>query len=241
MFKRQIVGSLTFGFLTATTAFLFQNCAAEFTATSAEDTTFSSVSVNYEDPHVPTELLEKVSTSYEPLLADRYYIQSLFADNFGPKAATVDTATMITDSLTNGSACNPYNDHSVAKRASDNAKLRANAMEVCGVATASRITSPVNPKPTVTRQAKMVRACSDLTTNNETFNFFLKKISAAPIPEPSEENVVKAVDFFYRSTSTPDQPVIDSLRMLFSSQTPTVDDWRSVVYTICISPQWQVL
>lgn len=238
MFKRSqfiIFGSLT---LMSSTALLFQNCSANFAAVDKQKQ-LSSLSIDIDELEVPVAV-EKSETSFQPVLADRYYLKSLLESVFGPSASNVDTAKNLTDFQINGSPCNFYEDHSQSKD-SRGAKVRAVAMEACALNSSNRLSSQTNPLPTVTRQAKIVRACSDLTTNATTSSFAFKKISSKSIPEATEANIKTAFELFYRNNSDPDQGVLDSLRMMLTADAPTADEWRTVLYTICISPQWQVL
>lgn len=225
----------------AITVVLFQNCGGMTGFEPKYSVDQSSVELlqdpgDQEDPH---PLVKKVfAPSFEPLLADRYYLQSLFKDVFGPFALTVDSTRSYLNAVDHGSACSLYRDHLTFKSAQ---WVSADPMETCSRINPKFTTAQVNPKPTITRQALLARACSDLTSNNITMNFVLKRISPSVVPARSPENVVKLFHLFYRTRPRPHEGLIDSLLLMLPTSGITLDHWRVAVNTVCTSSYWQVL
>lgn len=225
---------------------LFQNCGkngAQMTGLSSVAASRAIDVVPPEHPPVEGEIASK--TTYEPLLADRYYLQSLFTDVFGPGAQTLieraGGARLFTDVGNNGSPCGAYQHH--AKLNGSGALVSANPMEVCTIRSVNRLTGRVNPNPTVSRAAQIARACSDLTANDSTLRFALSRIGAVQpdLPLPTEENLIAVFHLFYRNSGEPTPAVLQSLALMLTPGATTMDEWRSVIYTVCASSHWQVL
>ncbi|MGE0527141.1 MAG: hypothetical protein AB7G93_09705 [Bdellovibrionales bacterium] len=242
MFRRRILTRILLLLVLAT--LYFQNCARWEPVTS-ETTQFSQ---QIFDPHSDRDhwtadtMREKVVTSSAPILADRIYIMALLENIFGPSAKTLLDANIGLARADFGSPCSIYEQYKY-ERASDRQLVRANASEACAYsASADHLGASQNASAAVTRQATMNRVCVDLVMANATMNFALKRIdSAASVPAPSSENLLRLVRLFYVDKPDPEQGVIDSLRILFTPDAPSVDEWRAAIQMVCASSYWQVL
>ena len=221
----------------------FQNCGQGKLKVSEEMSSLSSVQdiVQSVDEHDTGDAdVAKVQTTYEPILVDRVYLKALLTDIFGPSTSSVDSNKSFSNGTEYGSPCSVYEDYT-ALRTSDGARVSVDSTAICSDTAANYLVAPVNPKGTVTRAALMARTCSDLTTNNTTFTYALRKISSKNIPEANEENIKTLFNLFYRDKGDPSQGVIDSLLLMFPQSNVTTEHWRVVIYTVCISNYWQVL
>lgn len=217
---------------------LFQNCAGEAFVPIERSFSVELLSQALQEGELHVPMPTKQETNAELILVDRYYLKSLFEDVFGPQAGSVDTAKVFSDALTHGSPCSVYEDHRELK--SNGTLSRADSMQACSMSSVNRTQARVNPNGTVSRQALIARACSDLVTNNTTLKYALAKIANVAVPEPTRENIKTAIELFYRNGPDPDEGLIESLQLMFSLPAK-IDDWRGVLYTVCVSPQWQVL
>lgn len=219
---------------------LFQNCGSSFTPKSSTEA--SSKSATLEIPWTPPVHPETKPKEFsqEPILADRYYIRSLFEDVFGSSAAITDSAKVFFDVANQGSPCAIYEDHQI-KDIKLGKLISGDTMQTCSVSSPSRIAAQVTPKATVSRASLLARSCSDLTSNKKTVEYALSKISTDLIPASSEGNIRLAFKLFYRNGLKPEQAVIDSLSLMLPTSNVSIEDWKTVLYTICVSPQWQVL
>lgn len=179
-----------------------------------------------------------VKTTYEPILADRRYLASVFTSVFGPTALSVDSSRNHLNATQNGSPCSVYGVHN---KVNGSGYAVSDAVENCSRTTVNRTGAPVNPKPTVSRQADLAHACSDLTTNNTTLTYALKQISTEAVPEASRENVLKAFRLFYRYRPDPHEGLLESLQVMVPPQGATREHWRVLINTVCASSLWQVL
>lgn len=230
----------------------FQNCKGGF-----ESAQISSDSLDLGSEEIPTDnepdptqpvpdtgqthgLPVVTETSYEPILADRYYLHALFNNIFGPRTDFVDSTKVAINALEHGSACSLHEDYKAYDKTTKK-YARVDTMKICDPRGASLLIAQVNPKGTVTRQSLITRACSDLTTNVVTLNYALKRISTDTIPAATQENVVTLFKLFYRSQPEPKPALYDAMLSSLPPQNVTIEDWRSLIYTVCISGHWQIL
>lgn len=224
----------------------FQNCApqASFEAMSEDfASTSQSFNVLHEDSDrtTPGEDKARLETNYEPLLVDRHYIRSLIEDVFGTRGPAIAPGPTIFQSADEfGSNCSVYEDFSV-KRASDGAVVRYDNSAACTQGSAFFTQAPANPKATAKRQAYMTAYCSNLVNDATAFANALKKISSDGKPKATTENVYKLFRLFYRAHPEPQQGLLDSLQLMFSSATPDPSEWKGPLNVVCASSRWQVL
>ncbi len=220
----------------------FQNCGdGGFNSLEgSEPISFSEIIQSHSDEdHMLEDVnVSKVETTYDPILLDRYYIKELLEDIFGPSTVSADSAKPYYNTAEFGAPCGLYVDHNVQN---NNNWVRADAMENCTRVSPNYLNAQINPKPSVSRQAIMTRTCSDLTANNVTMDYALKKISEDGVPSVNEYNLRKVFHLFYRGKPSPPKSLVDSLSVMFPDSEATRDDWRAVFFTVCASSFWQVL
>jgi hypothetical protein len=238
MFNRKRAQILLMSIVASVLVLEFQNCAkaktSEYASLQGDD--FNST-LGDKDPDPVVD--EKVSTTFEPILTDRRYLKSVFTDVFGPRALAIDSTRTTTNALVHGDPCSVYEDQ--LTKDAKGVYVRADAMETCSRVSILLTVAPINPKSSVTRQALLTHACSDLTNNNITFDFALKKISADGLPAPTDANINKAFRLFYRFRSDPSQKLVESLKVMIPPTGATKDNWRILLNTVCASGYWQVL
>lgn len=242
MFKKHLHLLIVFGWL-AVTVLPFQNCGAGLGMRAAEETTQLSVKdfdQDVDEDHNVTDKRVEKGTTYEPVLADRYYIDQLLLDVFGPTARTADGGGAAANAVIHGGPCSLYENHSIYSSSSAKYVI-ASTMENCGGSSGSLLVAEINPKASVTRQALLARTCTDLTANTTTFNFAMKRISEVATSDSVEDQVRGLYRLFYRTQPDPHQGLVDSLVIMLPATSPSLDDWRAVIYTVCMSSYWQVL
>lgn len=248
--NKSIVRSLLLFSILSVLVIPFQNCKVAFDSTlssvekTSEDEFFEEpIIVDPKKPEDPEPgedhgIKKKTETAYQPVLADRYYLKSLFTNIFGPTTETVDSTKMFNNALDHGSPCSLYEDQHALVGAK---KTRMFPDRICAPTLPSYLIAFVNPKVTVSRQALTSRACSDLTNNDTTLKYALKRISSETIPSSTDENVLKLFRLFYVTHPDPDEELIETLSYMLPTQGATYDHWRTLIYTVCISGHWQIL
>lgn len=221
------------------TLLFFQNCDldSKFKSNQTESPRVVSLQeVSLPDSH-PVEVEAKPQpTTYDLILADRYYLQSLFEDVFGDRAIDVDSNKIFLNAVEFGSPCEMYNSYLDADR-----KL-VDAMENCGISSSTRVTASVLPKPSVSRQGLLTRACSDLVQNPKTMRHAIRRIASRGIPAATDANIIKLYKLFYRGKPEPTEGVRQSLKLILDyGGGPTFSTWRSAIFTVCTSSYWQVI
>lgn len=217
----------------------FQNCS-DFSAGDSGSAAVSPIVVN----QTPLVAKDAIPTGFLPLLADRYLVTSVLTNAFGLTATTVDSSKTSINSADFGSSCSPYEDYNVMVGA---VIQRADPMSACVKASFQTLDlgtsypfGLVNPHGTTTREAQLAHACSDLTTNPTTLAFALAKISTDAVPAASDANIQTLFQLFYVNHPPPAADLIGSIQQVFLA-TPTLDQWRTAVFSVCASSYWQIL
>lgn len=222
--------------------FSYQNCAPQkLDQASIYDVVTEESLHRDRDHHVDEDKRAKISTTYEPLIADRLYVVSLLNDIFGAAAISGEVLADIQENRTDfGSPCSVYENY---RRPNGRGGLTtAIPGFTCSLrAPASSFGSRLTPNATVSRQALLAKTCANLLSNDTRLRTALSRISSESVPTPSAANLQKAVMLFYRDKPVPPQSLIESLQITFDPAQPTLDDWRSTFYIICASSHWQVL
>lgn len=187
---------------------------------------------------VPTPK-QTLKTQSMPILADRFYLVSLFKDVFGPTALATDTTNTYLRAQDHGSPCLVYAHHS--KHNASGALIENNPQDRCALTSTDLTSAPINPQATVTRQVLIAHACSDLVNNGTTLNYALSRIQATGIPAATEANVLKAYKLFYKVGAEPHRGLTESLLVMLPQTGVTANHWRVVINTICSSGFWQAI
>ncbi|HRK07510.1 MAG TPA: hypothetical protein PLZ57_07045 [Pseudobdellovibrionaceae bacterium] len=222
--------------------FSYQNCAPQKLDQASVYEVNTEESLHRDrDHHVDEDKREKVSTTFEPLIADRLYVVSLLNDIFGAAAISGEVLADIQENRTDfGSPCSIYENY---RRPNGRGGLTtAIPGFTCSLrAPASSFGSRLTPNATVSRQALLAKTCANLLSNDTRLRNALAKISSEAVPTPNAANLQRAVMLFYRDKPVPPQSLIESLQITFDPAQPTLDDWRSTLYIVCASSHWQVM
>lgn len=217
----------------------FMNCAPMKSPGQAEQVSLSSTNIAPDEDHEQTKTANKVTT-FQANLADRYYISSVFEDVFGDSYDSVTENSVGTDALNFGSACSLYENYRQFS-AVKGKWLAVDPRAACSFSSQAYVSVKPSTGAIVSRQGEISHACSDLTTNKKAMAHAMKKISAVEIPELTNANLTTAFELFYRNHPAPSQGLLDSLKVMAPQTGPTLETWRQIVFTVCISSHWQVL
>lgn len=217
---------------------LFQNCSQGFETSPYE--MMSTMEKQVEEHSIQTK---KLSTTFDLQLSDRNYVAGVLEDVFGPSAKTKLTEMVYSKPDEFGGPCSEYA-HYKYKRGT--AYLDKDPNLVCNI---NRSIKPLVAPAQAVRQGWLIQACAALVgTSGDTtseLNYALGKIkygsSDSNLPEPNDANLLSLHKLFYRERPLPPRSVLDALRVLFQEERPTKEEWRSAIYSYCISSQWQVL
>ncbi len=223
----------------------FQNCSASAFESKMGTFVLKFVEIvmppDEEVHNPPDDMLAEPETTYAPILADRYVIQSILQNIFGPSALSKDSVQVYYNAQEFGGPCSIYIDHKKYNSSKDKWEQVEKA-ESCSRSSANLLIAQINSTATVTRQGLLNRTCSDLTSDETTFSYALNVISGnGSLPEPTEENIKKLVSSFYQIGPEPSQEIVDSLKVMFPLQDFAASHWRNAIYTVCVSSHWQVL
>lgn len=243
--QRGFIKNRNFSFLTLillATLLNFQNCAKPM----KEYTLYGDFASNKPFEVPPTEHplpLKTIKTDYQLQLSDRNYVAGILADVFGPSAKTILQNNILLRREEMGGPCSEYA-HVMVKSGSNFVNQEASL--VCNE---DGTTKMMVPPPQSVRQGWISQTCAELVgkgaTVPDSLNFALNKIqagrSALALPAPSDGNFLVLHRLFYRERPVPPSAVFESLRVMFDPEVPTLENWRTAIFSYCISSQWQVL
>ncbi len=229
--------------LGATVLLGFQNCAPsdkKFTVNKLDQgSNVMNVAVNVTEH--PIEI-KTITTDYTLQLSDRSYLAGVLSDVFGPAgtAAIRQNITLKPDDL--GGPCSEYAQYKIFNGTD---YVDKDPGMICNE---DNTTNVLMPPATAVRQGWVIQTCSILAgkeADPQTLNYVLGKIksgsSLTNLPLPTAENMTSLHKLFYRERPLPPESVFEALQLMFHTQAPTVDDWKTAINSYCISSQWQVL
>ena len=237
------MSKLTWRFLGAVAIIiLYQNCGHHMTSNQSSVALLDAQAVDSTDrDHSPDPgMIQKDSTSFQPVLVDREYAMALLADIFGTTAPQLIAADLSHNLADFGSPCSVYENYRAYNTAGT--LVQTNTLEACALnEDGQNLGAAVLPSGSVTREASMAHACATLIADAGAFQSGLSRIDSAAVPAPTTQNVSALLDLFYRDKPTPDAGVVEAVQILIDPASPTLDQWRAAFYTVCVSTDWQVL
>jgi hypothetical protein len=183
----------------------------------------------------------------EAQIGDRRFVHSALVDVFQANASDPDSS-VFSQFLINGEfggACDPY-DASEARDPVNGGVMREFPDRACG----SEVTPVMPALSNPMRFALMTRRCEDLVGGTSTLR--ISRLMGRVFPDwtlaqaehasyaPSADSIKKAYRIFYR-LDEPSEDVIQALLGVASHKSTQLGKWRSLMITICMSPEWQQL
>ncbi|ATH09152.1 hypothetical protein BIY24_14730 [Halobacteriovorax marinus] len=161
---------------------------------------------------------------------DKFYIYNFLLSTFGPHNKEILKKNILSRPEVFAGGCLPYK---VSIYRKDNSEEVENDEDRC-INHPDEIGDPSFAPITSIRQSLIESACIEILGNEKSFTYFGKKLGFELNQKPSIENLNKVVDiFFYKK----------SVASRYQSTFITLDkiSWKTVLLTLCKSPEWQVL
>lgn len=239
MSKRWLMNAL----LGVCTIMMFQNCApglqeAEF---ASEGIFAQSIDVDHKDrDHDPTPFREdKIEVNAKDLIYDRVLLINHLTAIFGTRVTALDKDQIRADMRNFASPCSAYEQFNYLNA---NKKVASAGFRNCTIGnSAAAMKASLYPETSTSRQGTMEHLCRALASDNTARAFALKKLASNGKPAATKENVLKAFRLFYRSAPLPPDSLLQSLQVMIGRQNAAPAAWTPVLFTLCVSPGWQVL
>jgi len=223
---------------------LFQNCNVNALKGEGSDGGSSVIGlappVDHHPP--PPVVLSTIETSFAALLSDRRYTLALFEDVFGSTAKSVEGTGIGSNAVEFGAPCSIYENYNVLN--ASGAVVPVDLDNAACVINSSSAVLGANlvPRPTVIRQAMILKACTNLVLNTATLSHALARISPLePVPPPTEANVRSLFRLFYVENVEPSAEIVQALQAMMNPSQMSQEAWRAPIYSVCSSNYWQVL
>jgi len=166
------------------------------------------------------------------VFADRYYISSVLEYVFGPDAKKIITQNVLMNGNVFGGPCDIYEQIRVGK------DQYANPENTRCFKGKQEFNYPVHSKPSLMREALMIKTCRALIENDSTFQFARKKagdfesISSAYI-----QRIETLFDPNYRIDENRTNEILKKTNEYFFSGKKL----KFLFYQSCVYPRWQLI
>ncbi len=232
--KKWIFFSIIFSF--SASLFIFQNCAPP----SSGFGTMNQGSLDLpdeEDPVDPPNKVEKAEVSAQN--ANKVLTSNILLSVFGPTAKNI-IMTYISNNTADFGAANSIYDRNIKADCTTNSAPGV----VCSTSTPLALQTSSNVGLNIRREGWRLQACHEITKRTDALRAAFQKINtnqSTATPQVTAVTVNKAFSLFYIGKITPPGAVTDSLRIIAQDESATIEQWRDILLTLCLSPHWQVL
>lgn len=234
---------LALSLISVCTLMMFQNCAPGLEQAELPSivTTKSVVDIGHEDrDHDPTPFREdKVEVSAKDLIYDRVLLMNHLTSVFGTRVDALDKDNVATDLRNFASPCSAYEQFNYKNSAG---KIANSGFRTCGISNnAASMKASLYAETSTSRLGVMEHLCRALTADATSRTFALRKIASDGKPTGTKANVLKAFRLFYRSAPVPPDSLLQSMQVMLGRENVDAEAWTPVLFTLCVSPGWQVL
>lgn len=179
------------------------------------------------------------------ILSDRNYVQSVFTQIFNVSAGSADETKLkelIFNQYVFGGGCELYGGSEI--RTSTNTFVHEYTNIKCAMNFNDGITENLQPHSNSMRYAMTMKACDYSVNNSVMMNSAMRKVFPAwnppgSLPLPDTLSISRTYRLFYLNQS-PSPELISDLFELASLTNSSLEKWKLIMNTICISPSWQV-
>ncbi len=171
-----------------------------------------------------------------PRLGDRFFIESILMDIFGPEAAEITKKFIFERATIWGGPCDSY--EQVRINAGPDGLTDPHSACPNGKGAASL---PMVATPNLLRQAYMRRACSALINSTSTMNIALSKIFPKGKTEKPEAKSLVAAYHLFHPALDPDSKILDALEQTAKKENDTLKQWSDIYFILCTDPKWQLI
>lgn len=210
--------------------------------------------VNHPSPPVPGEPsggAEKVGAAFSgDVLGSRFYIRSFLSEIFSapanPSATYALTAILDkylgadTEDGVSGAAAFDY--MSLFGGPCDYYS-EAGSGKACG-GSPSNLNLPLNVPSNTSRESIREKVCAEITGNDLLIDAALSKISRTRSSSVTDDGLQAAFDLFYPGVAM-DAATLGAFKNLNTAQKnnheSTLNQWRMLYFTLCRTPEWQML
>lgn len=189
--------------------------------------------LNWRAPNSVVEQQAKLEYASEIQMGDRAFVESVLLQVFDAQgtAAATYIRTDIYERPVFGGPCDPYSESDSSSSAAEfNNEKCVNQMDVIQPATS-------NPM----RFSYTTKVCERLVADTARMASVRAKIFANNVwAAPDSASVTKLWNLFFNATPI-DASVVDALLEISKASSGPDNAWKNIVFTVCSSPEWQVL
>jgi hypothetical protein len=171
-------------------------------------------------------------------LGDRIYISSVLTEIFGPQSKESVKKFVLSQPGVFGGPCDFYQQVRIAPR--NKPESLADPESFCPLGKFSFNLSMIGYS-NMPRQAYVIRACENLTSQEQLVNFTLMQLfGTEQIKPPNRKNLVMAFQLF-NPEREPSAAVLKALEKIWTRQKDLQKSWSEILLALCIDPSWQII
>lgn len=175
-------------------------------------------------------------------LGDRFFVQSVLLEIFGPQAAPITDKYIFEAAGSFAGPCDMYEQVRVGDLGEDLDGLGRKLADPSTRCPAgkSAFHAPMFGTPSVVRQGASLRTCHELVKNPKTMDYALKNLFQGKKVEAPSEKMVEAAFMMFN----PEKPAPKGLAEAFlHTRGPAAEEphWTKIFLGLCTDPSWQVL
>lgn len=169
-------------------------------------------------------------------LGDRFYIQSVLGEIFGPDSLPITEKFIFMQVNSFGGPCDVYEQ----VRIGETADALTDAHSFCPGGSGSA-NLPMTGVSNMMRQGYVLQTCKLLTAESKTLDFALSRVfTIEKIQLPNRENLITFFKLF-NPESTPSDAVLTALSKIGANGVDIKKRWALILNTLCTDPTWQII
>lgn len=198
------------------------------------------------DSRTPAGSDDGSSVSISPQLGDRFYIESVFKNVFGPEVsyANIVHHRIIKNQNVFGGPCDPYENLYKENYRGDGSRYYTSINLNANCQSGVENTTKLHLSSTSLRQGWIIRTCEDLLRyNSKAVNYALETAGALKSANFHGDFSYETVNNLYKTfTGVKDlDPSVHQVMLENKNGLSEREFWEATLMTFCISPDWQYL
>ncbi|MGZ6331442.1 MAG: hypothetical protein ACXWP5_02400 [Bdellovibrionota bacterium] len=171
-----------------------------------------------------------------PRLGDRFYVESVLGDIFGPAARPITFKLIVTPASSFGGPC----DIQAQVRVGPNPNDLADPHSACPGGKFAA-TLPMIGTPNMVRQGYVTRACEQLVASAPAMDHALGLLfGTQPPSQPEEASLLRAFQLFNPERQL-DRAALSALAGIAAGEKDLRKRWTYILLGLCLDPQWQLI
>jgi hypothetical protein len=179
-------------------------------------------------------------------LGDRKLVFSVMNQIFPNSSTAILNANVLNQVSYFGGSCDPYNRASCPSTPCSDPNNKNSCPYGANYQDSHLYGAATIPSATTASEALRIRSCEEILAQDAAVNEVRTSLGASTVNAPTRNHLKSIFQLFYDGKEPPVEVLNALEKVSIEARTNTtpaaaLDGWRFVIYTVCISPEWQVL